>query len=231
MKSRACSFPAKAVLFFLLPACALAPAGAQEVSTTPAAAAQEAAAAEAEVRELEDGTGVHPGVFISSDVLHPGDADSLGGNGILTLSRYEGGEGMTVSYRLAGGGHDLQALKKFSGYMRCRLTGKEAPVPEKLLELLDAVEDKFSKSRLILLSGYRSRKNNRRTPGAARSSLHLLGRAADIRIPGYKASEIAEYARGLRAGGVGYYAGRGFVHLDVGEPRYWTRGRSKVRNK
>ena len=209
----------------------MAPAGAQEVSSPPVVAARAAAAAEEEVRELEDRTGDHPGIFISSQVPQPGDADSLGGNGILTLSRYEGGAGLTASYRLPGGGHDPQALKKFSGYMRCRLTGKEVPVPEKLLELLDAVEDKFGKSGLILLSGYRSRKNNRRTPGAARSSLHLVGRAADIRIPGYTASEIAEYARGLRAGGVGYYAGRGFVHLDVGGPRYWTRGRSKPKRK
>ena len=106
--------------------------------------------------------------------------------------------------------------------MRCRLTGRETPVSVKLIEILDAIEDRFGKRGLTLLSGYRTPKLNSRISGAARRSLHMLGWAADIRVPGYSPARVAAYARKMHAGGVGYYPDVAFAHLDAGRPRHWV---------
>jgi uncharacterized protein YcbK (DUF882 family) len=105
--------------------------------------------------------------------------------------------------------------------MHCSLTGKETDISVKLLELLDAVEDRFGKRGLTLLSGYRTPRLNKQVSGAARRSLHMLGWAADIRIPGYSPAAVTAFAKKIRVGGVGYYQNVGFTHLDVGRPRYW----------
>jgi len=96
----------------------------------------------------------------------------------------------------------------------------------KLVELLDAVEDRFGRRGLTLLSGYRTPKLNNQVAGAARRSLHMLGWAADIRITGYSSEQVAAYAKKLRAGGVGHYTGMDFTHLDVGNTRYWLDSRA-----
>jgi hypothetical protein len=88
--------------------------------------------------------------------------------------------------------------------------------------LLDAIEDKFGKKGLTLLSGYRTPKLNGKTTGAAKRSLHMLGWAADIKIPGYSSTKVKKFSQKLAAGGVGYYPYKGFTHLDVGKSKYWV---------
>ncbi|KJK21105.1 hypothetical protein UB46_29240 [Burkholderiaceae bacterium 16] len=75
---------------------------------------------------------------------------------------------------------------------------------------------------ITVLSGYRHPYTNARTERAALNSLHMLGQAADIRIPGVAASRIAQLGKYLSAGGVGYYPADGFTHLDRGKLRAWT---------
>lgn len=79
---------------------------------------------------------------------------------------------------------------------------------------------------LVVTSGYRTRETNQRllSEGAAHNSMHLYGRAADIRIPGFSAELIARLGLYFSRGGVGFYAGKDFVHLDTGRRRFW-RGR------
>lgn len=76
-----------------------------------------------------------------------------------------------------------------------------------------------------VLSGYRSPKTNsmlrRVSTGVARNSLHLTGQAIDIRMPGLRTAALRDAARGLRAGGVGYYPKSNFVHIDTGRVRSW----------
>ncbi|MBS0399474.1 MAG: DUF882 domain-containing protein, partial [Proteobacteria bacterium] len=76
-----------------------------------------------------------------------------------------------------------------------------------------------------IISAYRSPATNamlhRRSSGVAEHSQHLLGKAIDIRIRGFSTSRLAELARGLKRGGVGYYARSDFVHVDTGRVRYW----------
>lgn len=190
---------------------------------------------EADVQELEEGEDAETYIFISSAIAQTPEPVNLGGNGKLTLTRNDNGETLTVRYRLSDGSYDAEALAKLNHLMRCALTGRETTMAVKLIELLDAVEDKFGKKGLILLSGYRTPKNNGATPGAVRHSLHMLGWAADIRIAGYSSTKIKKYGQKLGVGGVGYYPNKGFTHLDVGRPRYWVvrrapRRRHRVRH-
>lgn len=180
---------------------------------------------EADVMELEEGEDADTFMFISSAMAQTPEPVNLGGNGSLTMTRYDNGEKITVRYRRADGTYDPEAFVKLDYFMRCSLTGRQTHMAVKLIELLDAVEDKFGKRGLTLLSGYRTPKNNGQTAGAARRSMHMLGWAADIRIPGYSSTKVKNFGRRLFAGGVGYYPYKGFTHLDVGKARYWAVGR------
>ncbi|NOT11453.1 MAG: YcbK family protein [Methylococcaceae bacterium] len=76
-----------------------------------------------------------------------------------------------------------------------------------------------------IVSGYRSPHTNaklrRRSHGVARHSLHMQGRAIDIRIEGVDVRTIRNAALSMRSGGVGYYPRSDFVHLDTGAVRTW----------
>lgn len=76
-----------------------------------------------------------------------------------------------------------------------------------------------------ILSGYRTPETNaklrRRSPGVAKFSLHMEGRAADIYIPGVPVDKLHKAAMDMHAGGVGLYSNSNFVHMDTGSPRHW----------
>jgi uncharacterized protein YcbK (DUF882 family) len=55
----------------------------------------------------------------------------------------------------------------------------------------------------------------------AEHSLHLEGRALDVRLPGVSTARLRDLAMGMSRGGVGYYASSDFVHLDNGRIRHW----------
>jgi uncharacterized protein YcbK (DUF882 family) len=57
----------------------------------------------------------------------------------------------------------------------------------------------------------------------ARNSLHTRGQAIDIRLAGVELRDLHRAALSLRAGGVGYYAGSGFIHVDTGRARLVAR--------
>lgn len=177
---------------------------------------------EEDVRDLEENEDSDAYLFISSAMAHLPEPVNLGGNGNLTLRRNDTGEKITVRYRFADGTYDGEALARLDRFMRCRLTGREVQMAVKLVELLDAVEDKFGKKGLTLLSGYRTPKLNGKIQGAAKHSMHMLGWAADIKIPGYSSTKVKKFGQKLGVGGVGYYPYKGFTHLDVGKSRYWV---------
>ena len=49
----------------------------------------------------------------------------------------------------------------------------------------------------------------------------MQGKAIDIRAPGIELSDLRDAAKGLGRGGVGYYPGSDFVHVDIGPVRHW----------
>ena len=76
-----------------------------------------------------------------------------------------------------------------------------------------------------IISGYRSPSTNaalrKATRGVALKSLHMEGRAIDVRIPGYQTAGLRQLAVNLKSGGVGYYPESDFVHLDTGPVKAW----------
>jgi uncharacterized protein YcbK (DUF882 family) len=70
-------------------------------------------------------------------------------------------------------------------------------------------------------SGYRTRRTNLATEGAALNSRHVVGQAADISVPGVSNVKLAGMSSVLGRGGTGFYVGRGFVHVDAGHERIW----------
>ena len=57
--------------------------------------------------------------------------------------------------------------------------------------------------------------------GVAKRSLHMSGKAIDIRLPGRDLVDLRRAALSMEAGGVGFYARSDFVHLDTGRVRAW----------
>jgi uncharacterized protein YcbK (DUF882 family) len=83
-----------------------------------------------------------------------------------------------------------------------------------------------SKRPFEVISGYRCPATNAnlrqtRSGGVAKRSLHMEGRAIDVRLPGVPLAELHEAALSLRGGGVGFYPRDQFVHLDTGRVRNW----------
>ena len=95
----------------------------------------------------------------------------------------------------------------------------------KLIELVDNIQDHFKVPQIRVISGYRSPEYNaklrRRSRRVAKQSMHMRGRAMDIKIPGVNNRTLRNYAASLEAGGVGYYGRRAFVHVDSGPVRTW----------
>lgn len=74
---------------------------------------------------------------------------------------------------------------------------------------------------IVINSGFRTKKTNDVLEGAARKSMHLQGRAADIYVPGIPIADLTRLAKYFQRGGVGFYPGSGFVHVDTGGVRSW----------
>ncbi len=76
-----------------------------------------------------------------------------------------------------------------------------------------------------VISGYRSPQTNERlherSSGVSQHSLHMQGRAVDVRMGGVDCKDLAAQAEQLRRGGVGFYRASNFVHLDTGAFRTW----------
>jgi len=79
-----------------------------------------------------------------------------------------------------------------------------------------------------VISAYRSPQTNEmlraRSSGVAKKSQHLIGNAIDVRLNGLDLEDLEvlrDTARNLKLGGVGYYPGSDFVHVDTGRVRYW----------
>jgi len=72
-------------------------------------------------------------------------------------------------------------------------------------------------------SGYRSKKTNAATEGAARDSFHMKGMATDGKIRGIPVEYLGRLIAAYQAGGVGFYVNSNFIHSDVGRVRYWAK--------
>ena len=89
-----------------------------------------------------------------------------------------------------------------------------------LLTILKRVERRYGK-KVMVTSGYRSPKRNRRAGGVSNST-HIYCKAADIQVEGVSKWDLAKYLRTIEGrGGVGTYCRTNSVHIDVGSQRDW----------
>ena len=134
-------------------------------------------------------------------------------------------ERLHVSF-LRNGKYDIGALKKINYILRDHRSGEIKAIDVRLLELLHAISKKAnSQAPFHVISGYRSPATNKllrkKSNGVASKSMHMLGKAVDIRIPGFSTRQLRNIARKMKGGGVGYYPKSDFVHVDIGRVRYW----------
>ncbi|MBI2412648.1 MAG: DUF882 domain-containing protein [Deltaproteobacteria bacterium] len=148
--------------------------------------------------------------------------------GRLRLYRPRMNEKLDVTFRNSKGEYDEQALKAINHLFRCHHNDEETDIDPRTIEFLNAVDKEIGKGDNLIhvVSGYRSKKYNdmlrkKMRRRVAKNSLHLYGKAVDIRIPDIKTKVLRRTALDLELGGVGYYPRAGFVHLDSGRVRRW----------
>jgi len=118
------------------------------------------------------------------------------------------------------------SLEKINHILRDHRTGETHEIDVRLLDLLHALSGKTSAEEPFhIISGFRSPQTNAllraHSRGVAAKSLHLVGQAIDIRLPGFKLRDLYRAAVALRGGGVGIYPESDFIHVDVGRVRTW----------
>lgn len=127
----------------------------------------------------------------------------------------------------ADGAYQADALEAINHILRDHRTDQIARIDLRLLDQLWWLNRRLDNNKsLSIISGYRSPQTNdmlRRTGGGvAKHSLHMDGRAIDIRIPGCDLKLLRKTALSLKQGGVGYYPDSQFVHMDTGDIRSWN---------
>lgn len=146
--------------------------------------------------------------------------------GKLSLYNTHSKERLTIHYRDPSGDYDLNALQSLNWILRCHYTGEVADMDIRVIEHLNLVDKELGGgNEFHIISGYRSPEYNGllRSKGrrVAKRSLHMKGQAVDISVPGLGLDKLRQTALKLKMGGVGYYPGAGFVHLDSGSFRTW----------
>lgn len=147
---------------------------------------------------------------------------------VLKLYRPETKEQLEVSY-WEGNDWNLPGYVQICHLLRDRHVNKAVQMDRTMLDTLRGIMWWLAiygyTGPLHINSGYRSPETNAklvRTEGAAKNSLHMLGRAVDIRVPGMTPELVARMGLYFKAG-VGLYDSKNFIHVDSGWPRFWRK--------
>ncbi len=124
------------------------------------------------------------------------------------------------------GAYVPDALAAIHHVMRDHRSGDVHEIDPRLLEQLHRLKGEVSaREPYQIISGYRSPVSNATlasaSSGVATRSLHMDGRAIDIRISGVDTARLRDAALAMQAGGVGYYQASDFIHIDTGRVRRW----------
>ncbi len=134
-------------------------------------------------------------------------------------------ENLSVAFADATG-YRAAALGQINSFLRDFRTREVHDIDPKLLDLLHRLARELNAAEPYhVISGYRSPRTNStlrsKSGGVARYSLHMEGKAIDIRLPDVPLRLVREAALDLKLGGVGYYPESNFVHVDTGRVRTW----------
>ena len=144
----------------------------------------------------------------------------------LAFEHLHTGERLALVYA-EDGAYLPDALASLNHLLRDHYSGEVGVIAPALFDQLHRLQVALGSTQPFqVISGYRAPATNARLRqsrggGVARRSLHMDGRALDVRLPGTELTQLRDAALALRAGGVGYYARDRFVHLDDGPVRRW----------
>ncbi len=144
----------------------------------------------------------------------------------LELRNTHTGEQRAVAYRVATG-YAAAAVDRLNWLLRDHRANETHPIDVSLFDrLADLAEAAGVEPRYEIISGYRSPTTNAllasASSGVSRRSLHMDGRAIDVRLRGVPCATLRDLALAAARGGVGYYRRSDFVHLDTGRVRSWA---------
>lgn len=127
-----------------------------------------------------------------------------------------------------GSDFDAVALTRLNHVLRDHRNGQVHEIDPRLFDQLhDLALSAKREPRFEIISGYRSPESNnkmsaRAGSGVAKKSLHMQGRALDLRLKRCSCSDLRDLALAAKQGGVGYYQRSDFVHIDTGAFRTWA---------
>lgn len=134
-------------------------------------------------------------------------------------------ERLTVEF-FSGQSYGREALASVNHFLRDFRTGDVHQIDPALLDLLDRLAATTgTREPYQVISGYRSPATNemlrQHSERVASGSLHMQGKAIDIRLGDVPLKRLRDAALSLKVGGVGFYPGSNFVHVDTGRVRSW----------
>jgi uncharacterized protein YcbK (DUF882 family) len=135
------------------------------------------------------------------------------------------GESLSTTY-FQNGNYLAPSLERVNHLLRDFRTNEVHSIDPALLDILFDLQSRAHHAGPFeVISGYRSPQTNsalrRQSSAVAEHSLHMEGRAIDIRLKGFPTAKLRDVAIALRRGGVGFYAASDFVHVDTGRVRVW----------
>jgi uncharacterized protein YcbK (DUF882 family) len=144
----------------------------------------------------------------------------------IAFSSLHTGERLDIEY-FRDGAYVPDAMAAIEALLRDFRTGDRHAIDPKLMDyLVEVARALGADPGFSVISGYRSPQTNAHlrdlSAGVAPHSLHMEGRAIDVRMVSVDCARLAAQARNLKRGGVGYYRGSDFVHLDTGAFRTWN---------
>lgn len=147
-------------------------------------------------------------------------------NRSLSFVHTHTGEKLAVNY-WCDGAFQTQCLAPLNHFLRDFRTGEIASMDAGLLDILHELQVLADRDATFeIISAYRSPQTNAslsaKSSGVARKSLHMEGKAMDIRITGFSTKKLQQLALSNQRGGVGFYAKSDFVHVDTGRVRSWV---------
>jgi uncharacterized protein YcbK (DUF882 family) len=150
---------------------------------------------------------------------------NTGGERSLKFFHTHTEESLQVVY-FRQGEYDPKALADIRVFLADWRDGKQHDLDPQLMDILWQIQQATGLSDTWeVISAYRSPETNEmlrsRSSGVAKKSQHLAGNAIDVRLRGLDLEVLRDTAKTLKLGGVGYYAGSNFVHVDTGRVRYW----------
>jgi uncharacterized protein YcbK (DUF882 family) len=132
-----------------------------------------------------------------------------------------------VAFR-RGDKYQDDALEALNHVLRDHRNGESHPMDAALFDQLHALALAAScEPSFEIISGYRSPESNDKMSskpgsGVAKKSLHMQGRAMDVRLRHCSCEMLRDLAIAAKKGGVGYYQRSNFVHIDTGAFRTWV---------